>query len=80
MASGAKMTPRVGQFYWPQVVQFNWPLTIELKDGEFLFHQGDPENSFYIVARGRLALVKERKKTGSLVFCMCWKREILLVS
>ncbi|WP_456380746.1 cyclic nucleotide-binding domain-containing protein [Thiolapillus sp.] len=33
-----------------------------LKDGEFLFHQGDSENSFYIVAEGRLALVKERKK------------------
>lgn len=33
-----------------------------IKDGEFLFHQGDPENSFYMVTEGRFALVKERKK------------------
>jgi hypothetical protein len=35
---------------------------ISLKDNEFLFHQGDLENSFYIVTEGRLSLVKERKK------------------
>jgi len=33
-----------------------------LQDTEFLFHQGDLGGSFYIVAEGRLALVKERKK------------------
>jgi CRP-like cAMP-binding protein len=35
---------------------------VSLKDSEFLFHQGDLENSFYIVTEGRLSLVKERKK------------------
>ncbi len=34
----------------------------KLKDGEYLFHQGDTDNSFYIVTAGRLALVKELKK------------------
>ncbi len=33
-----------------------------LKDGEFLFHQGDLEHCLYIVAEGRLAVVKERGK------------------
>ena len=32
-----------------------------LEDSEYLFHHGDMENSFYIVAEGRLALTKERK-------------------
>ncbi len=32
-----------------------------LKDDEYLFHQGDEENSFYIVSSGHLALVKEKK-------------------
>ncbi len=35
---------------------------VNLKDSEFLFHQGDLEISFYIVTEGRLALVKEKKK------------------
>lgn len=34
----------------------------ELKDGEFLFHQGDTPDSFYMLVKGRLATVKERKK------------------
>lgn len=36
----------------------------DLKDGEFLFHQGEMESCFYIIAKGRVALVKERKKKG----------------
>ena len=35
---------------------------ISLKDNEFLFHQGDLKSSFYIVTKGRLSLVKERKR------------------
>lgn len=31
-----------------------------LKDSEFIFHEGDIETSFYIVTKGRFALVKER--------------------
>ncbi|MEW5886061.1 MAG: cyclic nucleotide-binding domain-containing protein [Pseudomonadota bacterium] len=34
-----------------------------LQDGEFLFHQGDLTNSFYIVTEGRLALVREKTQT-----------------
>jgi CRP-like cAMP-binding protein len=33
----------------------------DLKDGDFLFHKGELEKCFYIIAHGRLALVKERK-------------------
>jgi CRP-like cAMP-binding protein len=36
-----------------------------LKDNEFLYHQGDLTNKFYIVSKGRLAIVKERKKKTS---------------
>jgi len=35
---------------------------IELKDGEFLYKKGETTKSFYIIAEGRLALVKIRKK------------------
>jgi CRP-like cAMP-binding protein len=38
---------------------------INVKDSEFLFHQGDVDNCFYIVGEGRLALVKEKKKDKS---------------
>ncbi len=34
----------------------------ELKDGDFLFKKGETTTSFYIVAEGRLALVKNKKK------------------
>ncbi|MDO8276448.1 MAG: cyclic nucleotide-binding domain-containing protein [Serpentinimonas sp.] len=33
---------------------------LRVKDQEFLFHQGDMTNSFYIVTEGRLALVREK--------------------
>ncbi len=33
-----------------------------LKNDEFLFHEGDKADSFYLLADGRLAIVKERKK------------------
>ncbi len=33
-----------------------------LKDGDFLFHKGELEKCFYLIAEGRIALVKERKK------------------
>ena len=36
----------------------------EIKDGDFLFHQGDLERRFYIIVKGRIALVKERKNKG----------------
>lgn len=32
----------------------------KLQDGDFLFHQGELTNSFYIVTEGRLALVREQ--------------------
>ncbi len=35
---------------------------VALKDKEFLFHQGDLENHFYIICSGQLALVKEGKQ------------------
>lgn len=38
---------------------------ISLKDSEFIFHEGDIETSFYIVTKGRFALVKEKKKDTS---------------
>ncbi len=38
---------------------------LSLKDSEYLFRQGELENSFYIVTQGRLGLVKERKKDKS---------------
>ncbi len=34
---------------------------IHLKDGEYLFHKGEKTTSFYLVAEGRLARIKERK-------------------
>ncbi|MBA4260592.1 MAG: cyclic nucleotide-binding protein [Comamonadaceae bacterium] len=34
-----------------------------LQDQDFLFHQGDLTNSFYIVTEGRLALVREKTET-----------------
>ncbi len=34
----------------------------ELKDGDFLFKKGESTTSFYIVAEGRLAAVKLKKK------------------
>ncbi len=34
-----------------------------LKNDEFLFHEGDSADSFYLVTDGRLAIVKERKKS-----------------
>jgi len=36
-----------------------------MNDSEFLFHQGDVDNCFYIVCEGRLALVKEKNKDKS---------------
>ena len=36
----------------------------ELKDGEFLFHEAELERRFYLIVKGRIALVKERKKKG----------------
>lgn len=39
--------------------------TTELKDGNFLFKKGETTTSFYIVATGRLALVKIKKKKDS---------------
>ncbi len=38
---------------------------LSLKDSEYIFHEGDIETSFYIVTKGRLALVKDRKKDKS---------------
>lgn len=35
---------------------------VELKDGEFLYKKGETTNSFYLIADGRLALVKLKKK------------------
>jgi len=35
--------------------------SLELKDGEFLFTKGDITTSFFIIAEGRLALVKMKK-------------------
>lgn len=35
-----------------------------LKDGEFIFHQGETESSFYMLAEGHLALVKEKKNSS----------------
>ncbi|ABF08410.1 MULTISPECIES: Crp/Fnr family transcriptional regulator [Pseudomonadota] len=35
-----------------------------LKDGEFLYRQGESASSFYIVTEGRLALVKARSAVG----------------
>ena len=37
----------------------------QLKNGEFLFHQGDNADHFYLISEGQLALVKERKKGKS---------------
>ena len=34
----------------------------DIKDGDFLFHKGEFERCFYLIAKGRVALVKERKK------------------
>ncbi|NIY84743.1 Crp/Fnr family transcriptional regulator [Vibrio hepatarius] len=36
----------------------------KLKDGEFLYRQGDAANSFYMVTSGRLGLIRENQKTG----------------
>ncbi|BAO80992.1 cAMP-binding protein - catabolite gene activator and regulatory subunit of cAMP-dependent protein kinase [Serpentinimonas raichei] len=36
---------------------------LRVKDQEFLFHQGDMTNSFYIVTEGRLGLVREKTET-----------------
>lgn len=33
----------------------------KVSDNEFLFHEGETDNSFYMIASGHLALVKERK-------------------
>lgn len=45
-----------------QVLAENADCEIKIKDNEFLFHNGDLENHFYIISSGRLVYVKERKK------------------
>ncbi len=41
---------------------------LHLKTDEFLFHKGDLSNSFFLVTKGRLALVQELKKGNKLHF------------
>ncbi|HQR27429.1 MAG TPA: cyclic nucleotide-binding domain-containing protein [Nocardioides sp.] len=38
-----------------------------LADGEFLFHRGDPPETFFLVTRGRLAVVREPSRQRSEV-------------
>ena len=38
-----------------------------LQDQDFLFHQGDLTNSFYIVTEGRLGLVREKTETRRVI-------------
>ena len=48
-----------------------------LKDSEFIFHQGDIENSFYIVIDGRLALVNEKKDKNPQILHVLEKGDLV---